>query len=64
MRESYDRLLAEHPDQEYGIVTRIRVGSWVVDEEHITGGPTGEVRAIAVYHLDRDGLIDRARFLL
>jgi hypothetical protein len=41
LRESYGRLLAEHPDQEYGIVTRIRVGSWVVDEENITGGPSG-----------------------
>ena len=64
LRESYGRLLAEHPDQEYEIVTRIRVGSWVVDEEHITGGPRGEVRAIAIYHLDGDGLIDQARFLV
>jgi len=64
LRESYGRLLAEHPDQEYEIVTRIRVDSWVVDEEHITGGPRGEVRAIAIYHLDGDGLIDRARFLV
>ena len=64
LRETYGRLLAERPDQEYEIVARIRVGSWVVDEEHITGGPSGDVRAIAIYHLDGDGLIDRARFLV
>jgi hypothetical protein len=63
VEESYGRLLAEQPDREYEIVTRIRVGSWVVDEEHVTGGPSGDVRAIAIYHLDSDGLIDRARFL-
>ena len=32
--------------------------------EAATGGPRGEVRAIAIYHLDTDGLIDRARFLV
>ena len=58
------QLLAEQPDREYEIPTRIRVGSWVVDEERVTGGPRGEVRAIAIYHLDSDGLIDRARFLV
>src|SRR2546422_539166 len=63
LRESYGRVLEERPDQEYEIVARMRVGSWVVDEEHITGGPSGEARAIAIYHLDGDGLIDRARFL-
>ena len=63
LRETYGRLLAQQPDREYEIGTRIRVGSWVVDEEHVTGGPRGKVRAIAIYHLDSDGLIDRARFL-
>ena len=63
LRETYGLVLAQQPDRDYEIVTRIRVGSWVVDEEHITGGPSGDVRAIAIYHLDSDGLIDRARFL-
>ena len=63
LRSTYGQLLAEQPDREYKIPTRIRVGSWVIDEEHVTGGPRGEVRAIAIYHLDSDGLIDRARFL-
>ena len=63
LRATYGQLLAEQPDREYKIPTRIRVGSWVVDEEHVTGGPREEVRAIAIYHLDGDGLIDRARFL-
>lgn len=39
LRESYGRLLAEPPDREYEIVTPIRIGSWVVDEEHVRGGP-------------------------
>jgi hypothetical protein len=63
LRDTYGQLLAQQPDRDYEIVTRIRVGSWVVDEEHITGGASGDVRAIAVYHLDSDALIDRARFL-
>jgi len=63
LRATYGRLLAEQPDREYEIPTRSRVGSWVVDEERVTGGPGGEVRAIAIYHLDSDDLIDRARFL-
>lgn len=63
LRSAYGQLLAEQPDREYEIPTRMRVGSWVVDEERVTGGPRGEVRAIAIYHLDSDGLIDRARFL-
>jgi len=61
LRESSGQLLAERPDQEYEIVARIRVGSWVVDKERINGTPSGDTRAIASYHLD--GVIDRARFL-
>jgi hypothetical protein len=46
------------------ILSRIRVGDWVVDEEHVTGmgGEYPEVRAIAIYHV-ADGLIDRVRLL-
>jgi len=63
VRTTYGQLLAEQPNREYEIVTRIRVGPWVVDEEHITGGSRGDSRAIGIYHLDGDGLIDRVRFL-
>jgi len=63
LRVTYGQLLAEQPDREYEIVTRIRVGPWVVDEERITGGSRGDSRAIGIYHLGGDGLIDRVRFL-
>lgn len=63
MREQYGQVVADFPDIEYEILTRIRVGSYVVDEEHVTGGPSGDIRAIAIYRLDSGGLIDRVRFL-
>jgi hypothetical protein len=34
-----------------------------VDEERVTGGPDGDVHAVAIYRIDADGLIDRVRFL-
>ena len=36
LRTTYGQLLADQPDREYEIVTRIRVGPWVVGEERIT----------------------------
>jgi hypothetical protein len=63
MREQYGQVLTDFPDIKYEIVTRIRVGSYVVDEEHVTGGPSGDIRAIAIYRLDSGGHIDRLRFL-
>jgi hypothetical protein len=63
LREKYGRLFASAPNLHGEIVTRIRVGSFVVDEERITGRPDGDVHAIAVYRLDGECLIDRVRFL-
>jgi hypothetical protein len=63
MRERYVQLFTNAPDLHAEIVTRIRAGSYVVDEERITGRPDGEVHAIVIYRLDEDGLIDRVRFL-
>jgi hypothetical protein len=63
MRERYGRLFARAPSLHGEIVTRIRIGSYVVDEERITGRPDGELHAVAIYRLDGDGLIDRVRFL-
>lgn len=39
MRERYGSLFAGSPSLHGEIVTRIRVGSYIVDEERITGGP-------------------------
>jgi hypothetical protein len=63
MRERYGRLFASSPNLHVEIVTRIRVGSYVVDEERIIGRPDGDAHAVAVYRLDGDGLIDRLRIL-
>lgn len=63
MRESYGRRFAEFPNLRAEVVTRIRVGSYVIDEERVTGGPGGDVHAVAIYRLDSDGSIDRVRFL-
>ena len=63
MRESYGRRFAEFPNLRAEIVTRIRVGSYVIDEERVTGGPGGNVHAVAIYRLNGDGWIDRVRFL-
>jgi hypothetical protein len=63
LRTRYAQLFAESPDLHAEVLTRIQVGSFVVDEERVTGGPRGDVHAIAVYRLNADGLIDRVQFL-
>lgn len=63
LRERYGRLFERSPSLHAEILTRIRIGSYVVDEERITSRPDGDVHAVAIYRLDGDGLIDRVRFL-
>lgn len=63
MRERYGTLFATMLGVRAEIVSRMHVGSYVVDEEHVLGGPDGDVHAIATYRLDADGLIDLVRFL-
>jgi hypothetical protein len=63
MRDRYSGLFAGSPNLRAEIVTRIRVGPYVVDEERITGRRDGDAHAVAIYRLDADGLIDRVRFL-
>jgi hypothetical protein len=63
MRERYGRLFDSSPDLHGEIVTRFRVGSYVVDEERIRGRPDGDLHAVAIYRLSDDGLIDRVRVL-
>ena len=63
MRAKYGRRFAEFPDLHADVVTRIRVGPYVVDEERVTGGPGGDVHAVAVYRLNADGLIEHVRLL-
>jgi len=63
MRSRYGLLFTDSPEPHAEIVTRIRVGRYVIDEEWVTGTPGGDVHAAAIYRLDDDGLIDRVRFL-
>jgi hypothetical protein len=63
MRRRYGELFATSPSLRAEVPSRIRVGSYVVDEERVSGFPGGDVHAIAIYRLDAEGLIDRVRFL-
>jgi hypothetical protein len=63
LREEYGRSFERLPDLHVDVVSRIRVGRYVVDEERVSGRPDGELHAVAVYRLDDDGLIDRVRIL-
>jgi hypothetical protein len=63
MRQQYGKVFAAMPNLHAEIVQRIRVGSYVVDEERVSGRPDGRLRAVAIYRLDGQGLIDRVRFM-
>jgi hypothetical protein len=63
MRKRYGELFEASPNLHAEIAARIRVGSYVVDEEHVTGFRGGDIHAVAIYRLDDRGLIDRVRFL-
>lgn len=67
MRAFYTTLFADSPDLRAEVLTRIRVGQFVIDEERVTGmqiyGMPEEAHAAVVYQL-RDGLIARVRFLM
>lgn len=62
MRERYGPMFAQNPDLHCRIVSRIRIGEYVVDEERITGRGPAEVHAVAIYRLQGD-LIAHVRFL-
>ena len=63
MRHHYRRVFEASPNLHAEIVSRMRVGSYIVDQEHVTGRPDGDLHAIAIYRLNEAGLIDRVRFL-
>lgn len=63
MRDRYGRLFAGSPNVRAEVVARIRVGSYVIDEERVTGRADGDVHTVAIYRLDTHGSIDHVRFL-
>ena len=63
MRQSYGPMFRDNPELRAEILWRERLGAYVVDVELVTGLGPAPVRAVAIYHLDENGLIDRVRFV-
>lgn len=68
MRPRYQALFDGSPNLHCDIVNRIRIGSYVLDEERISGRLPGIApelrRAVAIYRIDpASGLIAHVRFL-
>ena len=63
LHDHYAKLFKAAPDLQAEVVARIRVGSFTIDEQLVTGGPRGDIPSAAVYRVNSDGLIDRVQFL-
>ncbi len=63
LRERYTTFFTAAPEVKAEIVSRIRVGSYVIDEERVTGHPTGSLHAALIYRLSSDGLIEHVQLL-
>ena len=63
LTEQYGRWFSRNPDLHVEIVSRIEIGAFVIDAELVTGGPEGDIQAVAIYRVDGHGLIDRVQFL-
>jgi len=61
-RASYAAMFAASPALHCRVVSRMRAGAFVVDEERVTGRGEGELHVIVVYTV-RDGLIAHVRLL-
>jgi hypothetical protein len=62
MRPAYSRLFLSSPKLHCKIVHRTRIGSYVIDEEEITGRVPEVRRAVAIYRVT-GSLISHVRFL-
>jgi hypothetical protein len=63
LRQSYGPLFRDRTELHAEILWRERLGTYVVDSEVVTGMGPEPVRAVAIYHLGDDGLIDRVRLV-
>lgn len=63
LAEQYGRWFERNPQLHVEVVSRIEIDSFVIDAERVTGTPDGDIHAVAIYHVDEDGLIDRVQFL-
>jgi uncharacterized protein (TIGR02246 family) len=62
IRERYQALFAQYPENKAHIVNRMALGDIVIDHEDITRSPDLRFQAIAIYTV-RDGLISRVDFV-
>ncbi len=66
MRQLYGTLFAQSPDLRAEVLTRIRVGNYVIDEEHITGmvmaGYPSDMHAVVISRLNGQ-VIEHVRIL-
>jgi hypothetical protein len=61
-RAHFGRVFADNPELHCEILHRVRVGHYVVDEEHITGRYGGEQHGVVVSHVS-GGVIDHQRVI-
>ena len=62
IRERYEALFAQYPENKAHIVGRMAVGDVVIDHERIERSAELRLEAIAIYTV-RDGLISRVDFV-
>ena len=62
IRERYEAMFAQYPENRADIVSRMAVANIVVDHERIQRSPDLRLEAIAIYTV-RDGLISRVDFV-
>jgi uncharacterized protein (TIGR02246 family) len=62
IRERYEAMFAQYPQNKAHIVSRMAVGDVVIDHERIDRSPELRLEAIAIYTV-RDGLIARVDFV-
>ena len=58
----YTTLFKNSPQLQCEIINRIRIGSYVIDEERITGRVPAMNHAVVIYRV-KDGLIEHVRFI-
>jgi len=62
IRQRYEAMFAQYPENKAHIVSRMAVGDVVIDHERIDRSPQLRLEAIAIYTV-RDGLISRVDFV-
>lgn len=67
LKQSYAKLFAQSPQLHAKLLSRKVFGRVVFDEEEVTGragAPDGKLHAMAIYHVDDQGLIEKVWFAI